>query len=251
MATNLYINSKGYANERTLVQDIIEEAIQISGFDIYYIPRIYSNYDKILGEDTRSTFGTAIALEAYLEDFSGPKGKSEILSKFGFEIRDSYTFSISPRRFREEVANKGIENITSIPREGDLLFIDLKENEENTFILLEIKFFENEQPHYQLGRDNYWKLETEMYRYSNEVFNTGIPTLDNYSKTLGVDSMLFRITLENGVDITTENGLYITLEDNSWHNRIQNSDKEDNDQLQEEALDIVDTFSVTNPFGDF
>lgn len=251
MATNLYINSKGYVGERELIQDIIEEFIQIGGFDIFYIPRIYSDYDKILGEDNAVRFSTAIPLEAYLEDHSAPRGQSEVLSKFGFEIRDSYTLSISPRRFKEEIASKGIENITAIPREGDLIFLDLREDELNTFILLEIKFFENENPHYQLGRESFWKLDCEMYRYSNEIFETGIPLLDTYYTGVGIDQVLARITISDGRFLTTSSGAFIVMGENNWHNKNTNTGLEDNDNLQVESKTIVPEFSITDPFNGF
>lgn len=251
MTVNSYFSAKGYDEERTLVADIVEESIQISGFDVYYIPRVYGSYDKILGEDNKSSFGEAIPIEIYLEDHSGPRGQSDMLSKFGFEIRDEYTVCMSPRRFVEEIVSRNITGIYNIPREGDLIYMDLKGGSANNYILLEIKFWENEKPHYQLGRDTYWELQCEAFRYNNEVFETGIVFLDTYSKRLGVDSVTFRLKMENGSDILMENGTGFVAIDTPWHNEVQNTTSADNDFIQQEALNIVEEFSVSSPFGKF
>ena len=251
MTVNSYFDAKGYDNERTLVADIVEESIQISGFDVYYIPRIYGTYDKILGEDNKASFGTAIPIEIYLDDHSGPRGPSDMLSKFGFELKEDYMVSMSPRRFLEEIASKNIPGIYNIPREGDLIFMDLKGGSMNNFILLEIKFWENEKPHYQLGRDTYWELQCEAFRYNNEVFNTGIILLDTYAQRLGVDSVVFRLKMEDGSNIKMENDTGFIAIDTPWHNEIQNATYADNDFIQQEALNIVEEFSIASPFGKF
>lgn len=240
---NPYFNSKGYTSERELIADLVEEEIQFAGIEAYYIPRINSNYDKILGEDTKVQFGTAIGIEVYLEDHSAPRGMSETLTKFGLEIRDSYNLSVSPRRFKD---------VTGLvfPQEGSLFFIDLKQGTENTFILLEIKWSENEKPHYQLGRTNFWTMDCEMFRHNGEVFNTGIALLDNYIKLIGTNKTAFRLQDTQGNDILLAGGGYL-IQSSAWHNEDQNNSYGNNDELQTEAKTIVEDWDTTNPFGNF
>lgn len=240
---NPYFNSLGYQTERDLVADLVEEDIQKNGIAVHYIPRIYSNYDKILGEDTKTTFGTALGIEVYLVDHSAPRGQSEMLSKFGMEVRDSYSLTVSPRRFLEVTGS-------IFPREGDLFYVDLKQNGENNFILLEIKFSENEVPHYQLGRNNMWTMDCEMFRFNDEIFNTGITLLDNYTKQVGYNKVSFRLHDTQGNQILLAGGGYL-MQSDEWHNSEQNTTYENNDQLQDEARVLVEDWSTSNPFGKF
>lgn len=251
MTTNSYFQSKGTFEERQLVNDLIEESIQFAGNDVYYIPRNSTKYDNILGEDNRSTFDLAIPIEAYLDDHSSPRGQSEILGKFGFEVRDSYTISMSPRRFKNEIVTRNIAGILSMPRAGDLIFMDFKvDDANNNWTLLEIKFVQNEEPHYQFGQNSLWKLDCEMFRFNNEKFNTGLPLLDDYEFYLGTNSAAYRMTTSDENFIVTMGNKYLILSGNH-HNETQNIVIESNDSIQEEALEIVEDFNLANPFGNF
>lgn len=240
---NPYFNSLGYQSERDLIADLVEEEIQWAGMVVYYIPRSFNNYDKILGEDTNVVFGKAMAIEAYLEDHSAPRGASEMISKFGMEVRDSYSLSVSPRRFFEVTGEV-------YPREGSLFFIDLKQNGQNNYTLLEIKFSQNEVPQYQLGRNNMWTMDCEMFRFNNEIFNTGIPVVDNYTKQVGYDKVMFRIQDTQGNDLLLAGSGYL-MSSNQWHNEYQNTTYGNNDQLQDAARTIVEGWDSANPFGKF
>lgn len=253
MTTNAYFQSKGTFQERLLVNDLIEECIQFAGNDVYYIPRNTNNYDHILGEDNRSTFNLAIPIEVYLEDHSAPRGASEIVSKFGFEIKDSYTLSMSPKRFKEEVVTRNVDGILSMPRTGDLIFMDFKvDDSNNNWTLMEIKFVQNEEPHYQFGQNSMWKLDCEMFRYNNEKFNTGLPLLDKYAFGLGIDNSEFRLILSNGTEIMLSgNTTTYLMTSTNYHNENQNIVIESNDYIQTEAQTIVQDFNNANPFGKF
>ena len=49
-------NSHSLATERSLYQNLIKEAIQIYGHDVYYVNRDTIALDNVLGEDTLSKF---------------------------------------------------------------------------------------------------------------------------------------------------------------------------------------------------
>ena len=65
MPRNVYI-SNGVKTEQDLYEELIIEAMQIYGTDVYYIPRSYYSIDTILNEDTLSKFEAAFKLEMYI-----------------------------------------------------------------------------------------------------------------------------------------------------------------------------------------
>ena len=51
-----YFNQVGAKNEQRLAEDLIIEAIRISGMRVYYAPRSLINFDSVFGEDNMSIF---------------------------------------------------------------------------------------------------------------------------------------------------------------------------------------------------
>ena len=79
--------------EQNLYRDLIKEAIQIYGHDVYYVDRTTVAIDSILGEDSLSKFTTQHPIEMYIEDAEGGfQGEKEIMSQFGLENRNEITF---------------------------------------------------------------------------------------------------------------------------------------------------------------
>ena len=93
--------SIGRASEQNIYEDLIIESMKIYGFEVYYIPRTPSNYDNVLTEDPTSKFDHAYPIEMYLQSNNGFEGDSELLTKFGVEIRDSATFVVSRKRWSD------------------------------------------------------------------------------------------------------------------------------------------------------
>ena len=58
-------------SEQNLYSDLIKEAIQIYGHDVYYVDRTTVAIDSVLGEDSLSKFTTQHPIEMYVEDASG------------------------------------------------------------------------------------------------------------------------------------------------------------------------------------
>ena len=86
--------------EQNLYRDLIKEAIQIYGHDVYYVDRTTVAIDSILGEDSLSKFTTQHPIEMYIEDAEGGfQGEKEIMSQFGLENRNEITFVVSKQRF--------------------------------------------------------------------------------------------------------------------------------------------------------
>ena len=64
-------NSISITTEKNLYSDLIKEAIQIYGHDVYYMDRTLVAEDTILGEDTLSKFNMQHPIEVYMEDADG------------------------------------------------------------------------------------------------------------------------------------------------------------------------------------
>ena len=105
MAVNAIFKTNNLSSiqaERNLYSDLIKEAIQIYGHDVYYIDRTTVAIDNILGEDSLSKFATQHPIEMYVEDSSGGfAGEKEIMTQFGLENRNEITFVVNKKRFQE------------------------------------------------------------------------------------------------------------------------------------------------------
>ena len=64
-------NSTSLQTEKNLYSDLVKEAIQIYGHDVYYIDRTTVAIDNVLGEDSLSTFSTQVPIEMYVENAEG------------------------------------------------------------------------------------------------------------------------------------------------------------------------------------
>jgi hypothetical protein len=181
MALNPYIrvNNKTYIPEQNLVEELTVEAIKIYGHEMYYIPRSMVTKDDLFGESRYSRFLAFKMIEMYMDTTTAFEG-GDMFTKFGFEIRDSVKFTVSKKRFKRE---------TGMPRplEGDLLYLPISKG------LFEVKFVEHENPFYQLGKLFSYQLTCELFQYSEEDFNTGIPELDAVNDEAG-----YKINLDLG-----------------------------------------------------
>jgi hypothetical protein len=143
MSTNQYFPNYSFTAEQTLTQDLIDEAIQIHGYDVYYCPVTLVNEDDILREATLKTVSNAYSIEMYIRDVQGFTGDGKFLSKFGLEIRDEITFTVSKRRFANTVT--GADSDIIRPREGDVIYLPLNGK------AFSIKFVDHEATFYQNG----------------------------------------------------------------------------------------------------
>ena len=116
MAVNAIFKTNNLASiqaERNLYSDLIKEAIQIYGHDVYYIDRTTVAIDNILGEDSLSKFATQHPIEMYVEDSSGGfAGEKEIMTQFGLENRNEITFVVNKKRFQELDSQISLEDGT-------------------------------------------------------------------------------------------------------------------------------------------
>lgn len=173
MPTNPFFDHETVSAEQQLIEDMTIEAIQINGSDMIYLPRDIVNEDYLYGEDQQSEFNKGYWLETYVESVDEFGGEGEFFAKFGLEVRDEAFFVISKRRFQEQVQH--LEHA----REGDLIYWPLSKK------LFEIKHVDHENPFYNLGKLHTYRMTVQLFRYSQEEFDTGIPEIDAVDPDLG------------------------------------------------------------------
>tara|TARA_B100000795_G_scaffold23033_1_gene15470 strand:+ start:1265 stop:2149 length:885 start_codon:yes stop_codon:yes gene_type:complete len=279
-------NLHSLVTERSLYQNLVKEAIQIYGHDVYYVNRETVALDNVLGEDALSKYTNAEPIEMYVEDGAGFGGDKEIISQFGLENRNEITFVVSKERFQEMDSQINLEegggsialesgtidqtgnssNLSSFtgnfyilqdtattdadrPQEGDLVYHPVFEK------MFEINFVDHDEPFYQLDNNPVYKLRCKQFEYASEVIDTGIATIDAIEGELSTDARLFQITLENEVgSIQLENAAdtgiasYILTED--YIVGDYDTDKTSQNELFDQLDDTVLDFSESNPFGD-
>ena len=183
----------GSKNEQNLIQSLVNEQLKMYGVEVYYLPRQYATEATIIKEVIESKFEHAYPLEAYVDSYEGFGGQGTLLSKFGIQEKDDLTLVVSRERFSDYISPfmKDIPNmkgVTHRPREGDLIWFPLGEK------LFEIKYVEHEQPFYQLEKNYVYQLRCELFRYEDEVIDTGVEDVDDeiteistgYTQTLTV-----------------------------------------------------------------
>ena len=168
---------QGSAGEQSLVQDLINEHLRIYGVDVYYLPREYITEKTVIKEVIESQFTTAYPIEAYVDTYDGYGGQGTILSKFGIQELDDLSLIISKERFENYISPfiKQTPNskLSSRPKEGDLIYFPLGDR------LFEVKYVEHEKPFYQLQKNYVYELRCELFRYGDELINTGIENIDD------------------------------------------------------------------------
>ena len=269
MARNRFFNQyTPVKQEQNLVEDLIIESIKIYGVDGYYLPRTHVNLDKIYGEDASMLFDDALEMEFYIKSFDGFMGQEDFLAKFGLQIDESVTFAISQKRFTQslktsiiteysynmltEDGDELLSNRNTVseydyeaivrPREGDLIWIPMLNS------MYEIKFTQNIENFYQLGKLYTYELRCDRLEYSSERINTDITEIDeiedqyslsttNREKLLDEDAFLF--LHEDGTFVVNEADVVVVAEIAA-----------DNEEIGQKIIDddILD-FSEQNPFS--
>lgn len=277
MARNRHFNQyTPILQEQSLIEDLIVEAIKIYGIEAYYLPRTHVNLDKLYGEDALMFFDDAISLELYVKSFDGFMGQQDFIAKFGLQIDESITFSMAQKRFQQirrpsilteysynifledgnqlvwqdetistsdgrELVNYDYSDLVR-PREGDLIWIPLMN------FMYEIKFVENTEVFYQLGKLYTFEIRCERFIYSSQKLDTDFTEIDEIEDeySMATDTM-DEILLEDEFKLLSESGRTVITEGNFVSERDPRSD---NDFIQTEVAtgDVID-FSEKNPFA--
>ena len=168
---------QGARSEQNLVQDLINEQLKMYGVEVHYIPRKYMTEKTVIREVVQSKFDDAYPLEAYVDTYDGYGDNPVIMSKFGIQQTNEITLTISKERWETYIEplmkNESNVKLTTRPKEGDLIYFPLGDR------LFEIKFVEHEKPFYQLQKTYIYELRCELFRYEDEVIDTGIEEIDD------------------------------------------------------------------------
>ena len=114
-------NLHSIATERNLYSDLIKEAIQIYGHDVYYLDRDLVAEDTVWGEDSLSKYRTQHPIEMYMEDSSGGfAGERELMNQFGLQNLSEATFVVNKERFQELDRQVQIEDGTDTSSGGSI-----------------------------------------------------------------------------------------------------------------------------------
>ena len=268
--------------EQSLYSNLVVEAIQIHGHDVYYLDRTLVAEDNVLGEDSLSKFNTQSLIEMYMEDSGGGyAGEQELMSQFGLQNLSEATFVVSKTRFQEKTKQLQIETATDSTSSGSIqlesgtitesalageIFYILNESDatdadrplEGDAIyhpvlkkLFEINFVDHDEPFHQLDNNPVYKMRCRLFDYGSEALDTGITDIDAIEDSLSIISSNHQLTLEDetgSILLETGGDEYIIQED--YIVGDMSTDKTSQNELFEALDDTVLDFSESNPFGD-
>tara|TARA_Y100000389_G_C17345162_1_gene455456 strand:- start:14 stop:991 length:978 start_codon:yes stop_codon:yes gene_type:complete len=233
MAVNKHFhtsNVAAVATEQSLYSNLVAEAIQIYGHDVFYIDRTIVAEDSVFGEDSLSIFRDAAKIEMYMENGDGGfAGEKEIMNQFGLQNLSEATFVVNKLRFQELTKQITIESGTDSEEGGSVLleagtlaaistdlegsdFYILSETDatdsdrplEGDAIyhpilkkMFQVNFVDHDEPFFQLDNNPVYKLRCRLFDYSSEELNTGVDTIDAIEDALTVASSEFQFTLES------------------------------------------------------
>lgn len=215
---------------------LIVEAIQIYGFQMYYLPRTQTNFDDIYNQDDMSIFESAYPIEMYIKSVDSFEGEGTFLSKFGLEVRDRVGLSVARRTFNTLV---GEATQFDRPREGDLIYFAMTKK------LFEIIYVDNRAIFYPLGALPLYDLNCEVFEYNGERFNTGIAEIDAIEEKYSLDRLANAdLNSNNEIQYDSNNEIIV---DSDFDEELRDVEF-DNNIFQETANNIID-FDEADPFS--
>ena len=191
----------------------------------------------------------------YMDTTEGFAGEQELVSKFGLEIREDTTFTVSKRRWEDIVGDPATQIVSDRPNEGDIIYMPLM----NSFF--EILFVEDQEPFFQLGNLPVYKLRVTRFEYSSERLDTGVADIDAAEDKFSLDMLAHQMSLENEdgallleADGADSSSNYLLLESYNIQTQSPYADNNDLDtqagfDTSSTADDILD-FTERNPFGE-
>ena len=245
-------NLHSIATERNLYSDLIKEAIQIYGHDVYYMDRTLVGEDMVLGIDSISQYKNQHPIEMYMEDADGGfAGEKELMNQFGLQNLSEAIFVVNKERFQELDAQVQIESGTDTSSSGSLLLeagsVDQSSSAstlttvtgDNNFYIIQdiavtdadrpqegdaiyhpvldkmfqVNFVDHDEPFYQLDNNPVYKLRCRLYDYSSEIIDTGITAIDAIETEHSIDALIYQFTLEQSSSVNEEIRLESSTDD--------------------------------------
>jgi len=244
MAVNSFFHSSNVAaisTEQSLYSNLVAEAIQIHGHDVFYMDRTIVAEDSILGGDTLSKFKDAAKIEMYMENADGGfAGEREIMNQFGLQNLSEATFVVNKIRFQELTKQVTIESGTSADvdgttvEEGGSILLEAGTLAETTTSLegsdfyiisetdatdsdcpfegdaiyhpilkkmFQVNFVDHDEPFFQLDNNPVYKLRCRLFDYASEELDTGIDTIDAIEDALSLNQLEYQFTLEQETEV--------------------------------------------------
>jgi hypothetical protein len=282
-------NQHALTTEKNLYADLIAEAIQIYGHDVYYLDRTLVAEDTFLGEDSLSKFNTQAKIEMYVENSGGGyAGERELMTQFGLQNLSEVTFVVSKSRFRDITKQFTIESGTdtltgSILLEDGTLDsdeVDIPSSYESGYLiseasstdadrpqegdaiyhpilgkLFEINFVDHDEPFHQLDNNPVYKMRCRTFDYGSEVLDTDIAAIDAIQDADSMDALTYQFTLEDDsgallLENAADTGDASYFINEDYIVGDQVTDKVNQNELFDELDDTILDFSESNPFGD-
>lgn len=239
MSTNFYFNNFTNSQEQVLIENLVLESIKMYGHDVFYCPRTLIAKDEIYEEDALSEYNSSYLIDMYIRSYESYEGDGQFLSKFGLEIRDQVTFTVSVRNFMDEI---GSVEMIDRPQEGDLIYLPMADR------LMYVKYVNKTPVFYQMGAIQMYDLVCEMFEYSSEKLNTGIKAIDDIERDLSLSLDLYSIKTTDGFILTTQEGDAIIQ--GGYDFVSQAGDPfEDNTEFEEGGDSILDWTQI-DPFSE-
>jgi|TARA_R110002111_G_scaffold31352_1_gene63936 hypothetical protein len=254
MAVNSFFHSNNVAaisTEQSLYSNLVAEAIQIHGHDVFYMDRTIVAEDSVLGGDTLSKFKDAAKIEMYMENADGGfAGEREIMNQFGLQNLSEATFVVNKIRFQELTKQVTIESGTSADvdgtttEEGGSILLEAGTLAETTTSLegsdfyiisetdatdsdrpfegdaiyhpilkkmFQVNFVDHDEPFFQLDNNPVYKLRCRLFDYASEELDTGIDDIDDIQGVLSTSTAEYQFTMESESAVVNA----MTMEDNS------------------------------------
>ena len=254
MAVNSFFHSNNVAaisTEQSLYSNLVAEAIQIHGHDVFYMDRTIVAEDSVLGGDTLSKFKDAAKIEMYMENADGGfAGEREIMNQFGLQNLSEATFVVNKIRFQELTKQVTIESGTSADvdgttvEEGGSILLEAGTLAETTTSLegsdfyiisetdatdsdrpfegdaiyhpilkkmFQVNFVDHDEPFFQLDNNPVYKLRCRLFDYASEELDTGIDDIDNIQGVLSTSTAEHQFTMESESAVVNA----MNMEDNS------------------------------------
>lgn len=234
---NVFFDQLENSAEQQLLHELVNEAIEMYGRGMYYIPRRRNNPDKLYGADDVSSFDTAYMVPIYVSSFEGFQGDQTFMSKMGLEIRDRLILIIARKAFEEEILAN--EDARPVPEAGDLIYYP--DNKK----CFEIKYTDYLPTFYPLGTLPSYRLVCELFEYSNEHFSTGIPEIDVVETRLSTDALTYALRDADGTVLADADGLPLIAP----FTLASVDPLSDNENLDTTGKGLID-WSEKNPFND-
>lgn len=239
MSTNFYFNNFTNSQEQQLIENLVLESIKMYGHDVIYCPRTLVAEDDILHEDTVSKYNAAYEIDMYIRSYDSYEGDGQFLSRFGLEIRDQVTFTVSVTNYNNEI---GQYAMLDRPQEGDLIYLPMADR------LMYIKYVNKTPVFYQMGTIQMYDLVCEVFEYTGERFSTGYAAIDNIERDYSLSLNIYSLLTQDGMIIIDQGGDAIIQQAYNFQTQLGDS-YEDNTEFQIEGESVLD-WSDIDPFSE-